>query len=347
MQIEDYQPLPSLVTKNTLIKQARFAVVDAHNHLDDDSGSGWIHKPVSAIKLVLDEMNVKTFVDLDGGLGEKTLQIHLDKLKSKAPETFQVFGGIQWEAWESLGPKFPDWAASRLREQVKWGADGLKIWNNFGLQVRDHTGQLVAVNDPRLQIIWETAEDLNIPVMMHVADPVAFFEPFDQHNERWEELNSHPEWRFPNPPFPHFMTILDAFANLVEKHPGVTFIGAHMAGYAENLTWVSKLLDRCSNLYVDISASISELGRQPFSTRKFFLKHSDRILFGLDQGLDKNAYQIYFRFLETDDEYFNYSSANIPPQGRWQIYGIGLPDKVLEKVYAGNARKVLRLADET
>lgn len=343
MEIENFQPLPSLVTKNTLIKRARFPVVDAHNHLDDEYGGGWIHKPISGLLSILDDMNVKTFVDLDGGWGEKTLQVHLDKLKTKAPETFRVFGGISWEAWENLGTKFPDWAASRIREQVKWGADGLKIWKNFGLNVRDHQGMLVSINDPRLKVVWDTVADLNIPVVIHAADPVAFFEPFDQNNERWEELNNHPDWQFPSPPFPKFITIMDSFANLVESHPKVTFIGAHVAGYAENLTWVSKLLDRCPNLYIDISARISELGRQPFSSRKFFLKHSDRILFGLDQGPEKAGYQTYFRFLETDDEYFNYSKFDIPDQGRWFIYGLGLPDGVLEKVYSENARKALKL----
>jgi predicted TIM-barrel fold metal-dependent hydrolase len=343
MQIEDFQPLPNLVTKNTLIKRARFGVVDVHNHLDDEYGGGWIHRPLSAMLSTLDDLNIKTFVDLDGGLGEKTLRQHLDKLKTKAPETFKVFGGIAWDAWESLGDKFPEWAAGRVREQVGWGADGLAIFKNFGLHVRDQAGLLAAINDPRLNVLWDTVAELNLPVLMQVADPVAFFEPLDQHNERWEELNVHPEWQFPSPPFPKFMTLMDAFANLVEKHPRVTFIGAHMAGYSENLAWVSKLLDRCPNLYVDIAARISELGRQPYTSRRFFLKHSDRILFGLDHGLDKGAYQTCFRFLETDDEYFNYSQSEIPHQGRWYIYGLGLPDGVLEKVYSENARRALRI----
>lgn len=344
MQIEDYQPLPSLVTKNTLIKRARFPVIDAHNHLDDEFGGSWIHKPISNLLSILDDMNVKVFIDLDGGWGEKTLQVHLDKLKSKAPETFRVFGGIAWEAWENLGKKFPEWAANRLREQVKWGADGLKIWKNLGLNIRDHEGTLVAINDPRLNPIWEAAADLDIPVLIHSGDPVAFFEPFDFRNERWEELNDHPEWHLPSPPFPKFNSIIESFASLIEKHPDITFIGAHMAGYAENLTWVAKLLDRCPNLYVDLSARIAELGRQPYSTRRFFLKYGDRILFGLDKGPVKAEYQTYFRFLETDDEYFNYSTSDIPDQGRWYIYGIGLPDGVLEMVYAANARKVMHIA---
>jgi predicted TIM-barrel fold metal-dependent hydrolase len=343
MLLEEYKPLPTLVNKNTLIKRARFPVIDAHNHLEDEFGGGWIHRPFSVLLSNLDDVNVKGFVDLDGGWGEKILQSHLDKLKTKAPETFHVFGGVAWEAWENYGQKFPEWAASRLRQQVKWGADGLKIWKNLGLRVRDHEGTLVQVNDPRLDPIWNTAADLNIPVLIHVADPVAFFEPLDEHNERWEELTANPDWHFPSPPFLKFMTLMDGFSSLVEKHPKTRFIGAHMAGYAENLAWVGKFLDRCPNLSVDISARIAELGRQPFTARKFFIKYADRILFGLDGGPDKVSYQTYFRFLESEDECFKYSQDEIPMQGRWNIYGLGLPDSVLEKIYSLNARKIIQM----
>ena len=219
----------------------------------------------------------------------------------------------------------------------------MKIWKNLGLTVRDHRGVLVPINDKRLEIIWQTAEELSLPVLIHSGDPAAFFEPLDSRNERWEELNAHPEWHFPSPPYPKLTQILESFADVVEHHPQVTFIGAHMAGYAENLTWVSRLLDKLPNLYVDIAARIAELGRQPYSTRKFFIKHSDRILFGIDQGPDKSIYQTYFRFLETEDEYFPYSSNSVPDQGRWCIYGLGLPDVILEKIYSENAHKALRI----
>lgn len=343
MEIENYQPVSSLITKNTLIKRSRFPVTDAHNHLDDDYGGGWIHRPISALLATLDDMNVRNFIDLDGGWGEKTLQIHLDKLKSKAPETFRVFGGINWEAWENLGAKFPDWAASRLREQARWGADGVKIWKNLGLSVRDHNGILVQIQDKRLNIIWETIDELGLPVVIHAGDPAAFFEPMDDRNERWEELTAHPEWHVPSPPFPRLMSILEGLMDVVGRYPSINFIGAHVAGYAENLGWVRKMLDIHPNLYVDIAARISELGRQPYSARKFFMDYSDRILFGIDCGPDKATYQTYFRFLETEDEYFPYSNSAIPDQGRWNIYGLGLPDQVLEKVYSTNARKALRL----
>src|SRR5690606_37508423 len=227
-----------------------------------------------------------------------------------------VFGGVDWTKWEELGDRFPEWAADRLRKQAARGAEGLKIWKQFGLLVRDHQGNLVSVDDPRLDPIWATAGELKLPVLIHIADPVAFFDPVDNRNERWEELHDHVDWQFPSPPFPSFLTVVNGLARLVERHPQTTFIGAHVGCYAENLEWVGNLLDRCPNFYVDISERIGELGRQPYSARRFFLKYADRILFGTDRPPDDFIYPVYYRFLETDDEYFDYGIEEVPRQGR-------------------------------
>jgi predicted TIM-barrel fold metal-dependent hydrolase len=290
---------------------------------------------------VLDEAGVQVYVDLDGGWGEEILHQRLDKFKAAAPERFCIFGGVNWAAWPDHGDGFGEWAATRLRAQASRGAQGLKIWKPFGLHVRDQHKQLVAVDDPRLDPLWATAGELGLPVVIHVADPVAFFWPLDHTNERWEELQAHPDWQFPSPPFPAFQTIITGLANLVLRHPQTTFIGAHVGCYAENLAWVGLLLEQCPNFYVDIGARIGELGRQPYSARRFFLKYADRILFGTDIGANLDTYRLYYRFLETEDEYFNYSLDEIPPQGRWHIYGLYLPDEVLEKVYYQNAERVL------
>ena len=343
MLLTDYRPRSALVTRVTSVLKPRFPVVDAHNHLGGEFGGGWDRRPIAELLDVLDEAGVRLLVDLDGGWGEDILGRHLDHFKTAAPERFCVFGGVNWAAWAEQGDRFPEWAASRLRAQAARGAQGLKIWKGFGLHMRDHQGALVPVDDARLDPIWATAGELKLPVLIHVADPVAFFWPLDATNERWEELQAHPDWHFPSPPFPTFEMIMAQLANLVARHPGTTFIGAHVGCYAENLAWVGQLLDKCSNFYVDIGARIPELGRQPYSARRFFLKYSDRILFGTDLAPDVNSYRIYYRFLETEDEYFNYDVEEIPGQGRWHIYGLFLPDEVLEKVYRLNALKVLRL----
>ncbi len=340
MLLTDYRPRSKLVVSTTNIIKPKFPVVDAHNHLGGDFGA-WEGRPVGELLDRLDDAGVALYLDLDGGWGEKILQTHLDCFKAKAPERFSVFGGVDWFAWLEKGEAFPEWAAERLRVQAGWGAEGFKVWKRFGLHVRDPQGKLVAVDDPRLDILWQTAGELNLPVMFHVADPVAFFDPVDEHNERWEELQGNPDWVFTSPPFPPFLSIVNAMANVVARHPQTTFIGAHVGCYAEDLGWVGNLFDRCPNFYIDIGARIGELGRQPYSARRFFIKYADRILFGTDAGPNPDYYRIYYRFLETDDEYFNYNTGEIPGQGRWYIYGLYLPDDVLEMVYNLNAKKVL------
>jgi predicted TIM-barrel fold metal-dependent hydrolase len=347
VKLIDYLPRSKLVGKQTNIEKPRFPVIDAHNHLGTPFGGGSAQPPVDELVGILDEAGVSVFVDLDGGWGEDILQRHLDRFKGATPERFIHFGGVDWSQWPEKGNRFGDWAAERLREQVRWGAQGLKIWKGFGLNVLDPQGNLVPVDDTRLDPLWGTAAALGTPVLVHVADPVAFFDPLDERNERWEELQGHPDWHFPSPPYPAFMTIMAQLANLVTRHRDTLFIGAHVGCYAENLTWVSELLDRAPNFYVDISARISELGRQPYTARRFFMDYADRILFGTDMGINLDAYRVYYRFLETDDEYFNYGTGEIPGQGRWHIYGLNLPDEVLEKIYWTNARGILRLEGES
>jgi predicted TIM-barrel fold metal-dependent hydrolase len=339
--LNDFKPKPSLVTKVSEILAPKFPVFDAHNHLGGDFGGSWDEKPVSELIDILNQSHVYHFVDLDGGWGEEILEKHLDHFKAADPERFFHYAGVNWSAWGQFGMNFGEYAAARLREQVKRGAEGLKIWKGLGLSITDEKGQIVTVDDQRLDPLWHTAAELELPVTIHVGDPVAFFNPRDNTNERYDELIVHPDWQFPNPPFPSFLSIISSFARLVARHPKTTFIGAHVGCYAENLTWVGQLLDQCPNLYIDFAARLAELGRKPYTSRKFFIDYADRILFGIDLPAHIETYQLHYRFLETDDEYFNYDLVNPPRQGRWAIYGLYLPNDVLQKIYSGNAERII------
>ena len=343
LSLSDFKPVPKLVTPETQVNKPRFPVIDAHNHLSLEGFGGWDKRPVSELLDLLDAADVRVYVDLDGGWGEHILETHLDHFKAAAPERFRVYGGVDWAKWVEHGDRFGEWAAERLRRQAARGAQGLKIWKPLGLEVRDQRGNLVAVDDSRLDPVWAVAGELKLPVTIHIADPAAFFDPVDNHNERWEELAANPDWQFPSPPFPPFMSIVNALANLVARHPETTFVGAHFGCYAENLDWVGQVLDRCPNFFVDISERIAELGRQPYSARRFFLKYADRILFGTDRPVEEHIYPVYYRFLETDDEYFSYGVEDVPRQGRWRIYGLYLPDDVLKQVYHDNAARLFGL----
>ncbi len=342
LPLSDFRPVPKLVTPVTPIAGPSLPFIDAHNHLGQ-FGGGWDKRPPQAFFDHLQTTGCLHYVDLDGGWGEEVLDDRLRRFKALAPDRYRVFGGVNWALWAEEGAAFPDRAAARLRAQAARGAEGLKIWKPFGLSVRDDTGALAAVDDPRLAPIWDTAADLGLPVLIHVADPVAFFDPITPENERWDELGNHPEWSFPPPDYPPFDTIISGFANLVRHHPQTTFVGAHVACYAENLAWVSALIDECPNLYIDLSARIAELGRAPRAARALMLRHAGRILFGTDAGPDPATYAIYARFLETADEYFSYSPDPVPGQGRWRIYGLHLPPDVLAKIYHDNAARLFGL----
>lgn len=341
LSLRDFRPRPALIVPQTLIARPCCPVIDAHNHLGEEFGGGWDRRPVPELLDVLDAAGVRMLVDLDGGWGEDLLQRHLDHFKNAAPERFRIFGGVDWSAWPEHGDRFGEWAAARLRAQAARGAEGLKIWKALGLHVRDQHGARVPIDDPRLDPVWAAAGELNLPVVIHIADPVAFFDPLDGTNERWEELHVYPEWHFPGPAFPPFISLLDDLAAVVTRNSQTTFVGAHVGCYAENLDWVSALVDRCPNFYVDLGARLGEIGRQPNTARRFFLAHPDRILFGTDCAPQVDVYRLYYRFLETDDDHFNYDISDPPGQGRWRISGINLPRDVLEQVYFRNAERVM------
>ena len=261
-----------------------------------------------------------------------------------------MFAGLEYASW-STDPAFGDHEAAHLTSAVAAGARGLKVWKTLGLRARDPAGRLVAIDDPRLDALWTTAGELGVPITIHVADPIAFFEPLDERNERWEELRENPDWHFwPTRPanrpdaegFPPFDELIDALEAVVARHPGTTFIGAHVGCAAEDLRRVASILERCPNFYVDIAARLAELGRQPYTARAFFIRWSQRILFGTDFAPDAAMYATHYRFLETFDESFDYGSEEVPGQGRWQIHGIGLPADVLEAIYQRNARRLIR-----
>lgn len=349
LPLADYRPVSRLRVPEHHIEKPRFRVIDAHNHLGPAFSKGWHTRPVDELLAALDEAGVETVIDLDVeqgvGFGERIARYGAAHLSR-----FVHFAGLAFDAW-SEHADFGEWEARRLEDAARQGARGLKAWKPLGLRARDPSGHLVTVDDERLDPLWATAARLGLPIVVHVADPVAFFDPLDEHNERWEELSDHPDWHFwprrgsdtadPGAGFPAFDEILSGLDRLLGRHPGTTFIGAHVGCAAEDLDLVGSMLERHPNFHVDIAARIAELGRQPYTARAFFLRHADRILFGTDEGYDPAMYRIHYRFLETMDESFDYSTDEVPPQGRWQVFGLGLPDDVLERVYAGNARRLI------
>src|SRR5262245_55166625 len=325
-----------MVTKTTVIEKPAFPVIDVHNHLGD--GKEFLTKErVDAYLKEMNEAGVKMVINLDGnrsGRIKETLQV----LDEAHPGRFQTFALLNFDGIDDDG--WTDREVKRLEESFKAGAKGLKLHKTLGLHYRYKNGKSMAVDDVKLDPIWELCGQYKRPVMIHTADPAAFFTPLDRFNERWHELNVHPEWLFFGDRFPKREEILEQFRRVIERHPRTTIIGAHMGNNAEDLQMVGEWLDRYPNYYIDFDARISELGRQPYTARRFFLKYQDRILFGTDTFPNAEAYRAYYRFLETDDEYWDCEKSH-HRQGFWMIYGIYLPKDVLEKIYYKNAEKIL------
>jgi predicted TIM-barrel fold metal-dependent hydrolase len=336
LKLKDWQPKSMMVTKTTIVEKPMFPVIDVHNHL----GGGKQTLTPQRVKRYVEEMDaagVKTVVNLDGGFDDR-LKETIEALDIAYPGRFLTFALLNFDNIDD--PKWGEREAKRLEESFKAGARGLKFHKLLGLRYRFKDGRLMQVDDPQLDPVWEVCAKYNKPALIHVGDPAAFFTPLDRFNERWHELNANPSWLFYGPQFPKREEILAALHNTIKRHPKTTFINTHFGNNAEDLKSVAQKLDELPNMMVDFDARISELGRQPYASRRFFIKYQDRIMFGTDTTPRRDAYRIYYRFFETDDEYFDCRESH-HLQGFWMIYGIHLPREVLEKIYHRNAERLL------
>ena len=361
LDIRDFEPRSMLHVPVTKVEKARFPIIDIHTHLS------WAAKSEKGVPLseerqfiataeellaVMDRKNLKTLINTTGGPGAGVRQ-SVERFDKAHPGRFITFTEPWYSRITEAG--YANTQADAINKAHDDGARGLKLLKTLGLYLREKvtTGPLIKVDDPRFDPMWEACAGKKMPVGIHVSDPEAFFLPIDKYNERWEELHNHPDWSFHGQDFPSNRDLLEARNRMFAKHPKTEFIVFHVGNDAEDLGYVSECMDRFPNMHVELGARIGELGRQPRTSRKFFDKYQDRILFGTDatphgdeypqQLYGDKLYEIYFRFLETEDEYFDYAPANIPPQGRWKIYGIGLPEGILKKVYHDNAARLLGL----
>ena len=332
--LKDFHPKSMLHVKQTSILRAKFPVIDMHQHVNDARGIGDRIPPAEMVQR-MDQLNIKSMVILTGGWGEQ-LQKVMDEMVKPYPGRFFVFAQPDWGKIDD--PNFSDLMVKQLDDAVWRGARGYKILKELGLGIKDKNGKLILVDDPRMDPVWEECGRLGIPVAIHIADPEAFFHPIDGENERCEELNEHPDWGFYGPQFPSFEELIAARNRMFAKHPKTTFIVLHAGNWPENLDNVAEMMDRLPNTVIEFGAREAELGRQPRRARKLFMDYQDRVMFGSDNTPDADMYQNNFRWLETDDEAFDYWGS--PSQGRWTISGLNLPDPVLEKIYHLNAEKI-------
>ena len=324
-------------------------VIDAHNHLGRwlSHDGDWLVKDVDGFLAMLDAAGVETIVNLDGRWGDE-LAANIARYDRQHPGRILTFCHVDWSVLGADGDSRSTIEAltRQLEASVAAGARGVKVWKDLGLQVRDSSGALVMPDDPRVVAVLQAAGELGLPVLIHIADPVAFFEPLTEENERWDELHVHPEWWFGGPGLPTFAELIGSLDRLIAQCPGTTFIGAHVGCWAEGLDGVGQMLASHPHWHVDIAGRLGELGRRPHSFAELVAAFPDRVLFGTDCfPPDADDYARHRRFLETDDRAFAYSGDSTPPQGNWTIDGAAIEPRYLPGLYHENARRVLRLTD--
>jgi uncharacterized protein len=352
MDIESYNPKSTLVVSKHLVPRSKFPFIDVHNHQ-------W-EMPTQDLSLLLqqmDSLNMVVMVNLSGRSyklisdyhGKELFSIQdpsylaktMSNVKANAAGRIIVFTNIDF-----LDIDNPDWTKKtvlQLEKDVKEGANGLKVYKELGLDIKDKNDNRITIDDPRLDAIWEKCGKLKIPVLIHSGEPAPFFDEPDSTNERWLELKLHPDRARPHLAYPSWQQVMTEQHNVFRKHPNTIFIMAHFGWLANNLSALGYLLDSLPNVYTEFAAIMEEIGRQPKNARNFFVKYQDRILFGKDSWA-VGEYGFYFRMLETEDEYFEPLRKY---HAFWYMYGLGLPDDVLKKIYYKNALKIIPGIDKS
>jgi len=341
-----YDPPSTLVVPGTEIERARYPFVDVHNHQFEMADQA-----LDTLVAEMDKLNMAVMVNLSGrgfkrvesedgsvrySLREgEYLKRAVENVRQNAPGRFIVFTNL---SFEGLGET--DWlekTLAQLETDVANGAQGLKIYKNLGLTAKDIAGQRIPTNDARLDPIWSKCGELGIPVLIHTGEPASFWQPKDANNERLLELIERPE-RYRDPQeYPPWETVMAEQHDMFRAHPETVFIDAHLGWLGNDLARLGDLLDELPNVYTEIGAVLAELGRQPRFAREWLIRYQDRVMFGKDSW-HPDEYHVYFRVLETADDYFDYYRRR---HAFWKMYGLDLPDEVLRKVYYENALRLI------
>ncbi len=332
MGVEEYEPKSTLVVPENPITRAKYPFVDVHAH--QRRGSSMNAGQVQNLIDEMDKMNMAVMVNLSGGSGERLIN-GVKNMNGRHPGRFIQFANIDFSKIDE--PNFGENAAAQLEEDVKNGAQGLKIFKNLGMFTNFTNGERMKTDDPMLDPIWAKCAELGIPVLIHTGEPSPFYEPHDKYNERWLELKQFANRKRPPEEFPTWEVQMGEQHNLFRNHPNTIFINAHLGWLGNNLDRLGALMDELPNMYTELGAVLAELGRQPKHARAFLIKYQDRVLMGKDSW-NPEEYHVYFRTFETGDEYFSYYRKR---HAHWKLYGLDLPDETLKHIYYKNALRII------
>ncbi|MDQ6771299.1 MAG: amidohydrolase [Gemmatimonadota bacterium] len=327
--ILDYRPRSTLVVPEHVVKKARYPAIDFHGHPQAMLGSV---ESLARMGADLDALNVRMIIVANNVSGDELKRMEATINSSPSmKDRVRVLAGIDVS---NVGPGWAQRAVAQLEGDVAAGAVGIgEIGKGFGQTIRKADGSRLALDDPALDPIWQAAARLKLPVSIHTGDPQEFYQPVDYTNERWLELSLFPGRRVSPDRHPNFDELMKERDNLFRRNPKTTFVAAHMGWHANDLGRLGRMLTEMPNVYVDVGAVLYDIGRQPRASHDFFVKFQDRILFGKD-SYQPEEYPYYWRVFETNDDYFDYYRGY---HAFWKLYGIGLPDEVLKKVYYKNA----------
>lgn len=330
--ILDYRPRSTLVAPAHVVKRARYPAIDFHGHPQGRLGSV---ESLAQLGAELDALNVRLMIAANNISGD-ALRRTVATINSSPDmkDRVRAFTGI---SFQNVGPGWAERAVAQLEADAAAGAVGIgEIGKGFGQSIRKADGSRLALDDPDLDPVWRAAARLKLPVFIHTGDPQEFYKPVDYANERWLELSLFPGRRVSPDQHPNFDELMKERDNLFRRHPGTTFVAAHMGWHANDLGRLGRMLTDMPNVYVDVGAVLYDIGRQPRAAHDFFVKFQDRILFGKD-SYQPEEYPFYWRVFETRDDYFDYYRDY---HAFWKLYGMGLPDDVLKKVYYKNALRI-------
>lgn len=330
--ITEYHPRSTLVVPQHPVPRAKFPTVDFHGHPPR------LNTPenIARVLAAMDSLNLGVMIQAMPSSGDR-LEEQIEAVRASGhADRFAFFASLDFgEVGLGSGAKI----AAQLEEDVRAGAVGIgEIQKSFGLFNTKADGSRLHIDDPELDIVWETAGRLGIPVFVHTADPAEFFQPLDYQNERWLEMAIYESRRyFDRERFPSFEELMAERDRMVAKHPNTTWVLAHFSWYGNDLAKLGKIFDANPNVLAEAGAILYDLGRQPRFARDFFIKYQDRVLFGKD-SFAPDEYPYYWRVFETADEYFDYYRDY---HAFWKLYGMDLPDDVLRKLYYGNALRIV------
>lgn len=330
LRLKDFRPASIYKIPVTNVTMAKYPAIDMHTHVygrNDKEIARWVK--------AMDACGIRKAIVFTGATGVRfdTLM----KMYSGYGNRFELWCGFDYSGYDQ--PGYGPEAVKELERCVKNGAKGVGevMFKGKGISPTARNKTIMLPDDPRLDPLFEKCADLRIPVNLHVSEDKWMYEKMDSTNDG---LMNAFEWqvRIENGAKTH-EEMIDRLENTLKRHPRTTFVAAHLANCCADLSVLAKFFDKYPNLYADISARFGEIAPIPKFVHDFIEKYQDRIVYGTDMSFSEKIYRITFRILETSDEHF-YETTLF--NYHWPLYGLGLSDKTLEKLYRVNAEKILK-----